>query len=261
MNRRRLSLSILAAAALALAAQAAEARKLRVAVEGAYPPFSEVAPDGSIKGFDIDIAKALCAQIKAECTLVKLDFDGMIPALQSRKVDAIVASMAITEERKKQVAFTDKYYNTPARFVVRAGSPITISPEGLKGKRIGVQRSTTHDRFLSATFKQSEVVRYTKQDEVFLDLASGRIDATLQDSVAADFGFLKTPQGKGFAFAGPSYNDAAIFGEGSGIAIRKADTALQAELNAAIKAIRADGRYKAIEAKYFAFDVYGDASK
>jgi arginine/ornithine transport system substrate-binding protein len=265
MDRSRLILAALiaialtAAAAFAPAAHAADVTKLRIAVEGAYPPFSEVGPDGKIKGFDIDIANALCAQIKAECTLVQLDFDGMIPALQARKVDAIVASMAITEERKKQVAFTGKYYNTPARFILKAGSPIVISPEGLKGKKVGVQRSTTHDRFVSAMFKDAQIVRYAKQDEVFLDLASGRIDATLQDSVAADFGFLRTPQGKGFAFAGPSYNDEAIFGEGSGIAVRKADAALVANLNAAIKAIRADGRYKAIEAKYFNFDVFGDA--
>jgi len=264
MDRSRLIVAALIAIALSVAAllsppaEAADAPKLRIAVEGAYPPFSEVGPDGKIKGFDIDIANALCAQIKADCTLVQLDFDGMIPALQARKVDAIVASMAITEERKKQVAFTDKYYNTPARFILKSGSTITISPEGLKGKKVGVQRSTTHDRFVSAKFKDAQIVRYAKQDEVFLDLASGRIDATLQDSVAADFGFLRTPQGKGFAFAGPSYNDEAIFGIGSGIAVRKADAALVANLNGAIKAIRADGRYKAIQDKYFNFDVYGN---
>ncbi|MET0210947.1 MAG: transporter substrate-binding domain-containing protein, partial [Burkholderiaceae bacterium] len=171
MNRRRLHLSILGAAlaALAISAHAADARKLRIAVEGAYPPFSEVGPDGKIKGFDIDIANALCAQIKAECTLVQLDFDGMIPALQSRKVDAIVASMSITEERKKQVAFTDKYYNTPQRFVTKAGSGLVVTPAGLKGKKIGVQRTTTHDRYVTETYKQSQIVRYAKQDELYLD--------------------------------------------------------------------------------------------
>ena len=108
-------------------------------------------------------------------------------------------------------------------------------------------------------FKGAEIVRYTKQDEVFLDLAAGRIDATLVDSVAADVGFLKTPAGKGFGFVGPTYTDVKYFGIGAGVAIRKSDTDLQAKFNEALKAIRANGTYKKIEAKYFDFDVYGDA--
>ena len=261
MNRRpvlpALLLGALLAALLPPAAFAADAKKLRIGVEGAYPPFSEVTPSGQLKGFDIDIAQALCASMQVQCTLVQQDFDGMIPALQARKFDAIIASMAITAERKKQVAFSDKYYNTPARFIVKNGSAITISAKGLEGKKIGVQRSTIHDRFVTETFKAAQIVRYTKQDEVYLDLAAGRIDVTLQDTVAADVGFLKMPQGKGFTFIGPSYNDVAYFGDGSGIAMRKADTDLLASFNAAIKAIRADGTYKKLQDKYFDFDVYG----
>ncbi len=121
LQRRTLALLIaLAAAAGTAAAQAPDWKKVRIGVEGAYPPFSEVGPDGKLKGFDIDIALALCAQIKAECTLVQQEWDGMIPALQSRKFDAIIASMAITEERRKVVNFTDKYMNTPARLVAKA---------------------------------------------------------------------------------------------------------------------------------------------
>lgn len=262
MTRLASLLALVAVAlATALPAAAADAKKLRIAVEGAYPPFSEVTPSGQLKGFDIDIANALCAQMKVECTLVQQEFDGMIPALQARKFDAIVASMSITPERQKVVAFTDRYYQTPARLVAKTGGPFGATPEGWKGRRIGVQRSTIHDRFATATFKGAEIVRYTKQDEVFLDLAAGRIDATLQDSVAADVGFLKTPKGKGFGFIGPFYDDEAFFGVGAGIALRKADTELQARLNAAIQAIRADGSYKKIQDKYFDFDVYGAPPK
>ncbi len=257
--------SFLALAAVLLFASesglAADGKKLRIAVEGAYPPFSEVTPSGQLKGFDIDIANALCAQMKTECTLVQQDFDGMIPALQARKFDAIVASMSITPERQKVVAFTERYYQTPARLVAKNGSKLELTPEGLKGRKIGVQRSTIHDRFATATFKGAEIVRYTKQDEVFLDLAAGRIDATLQDSVAADVGFLKTPQGKGYGYIGPFYDDEKFFGVGAGIALRKGDTELQSKLNAAIKGIRADGTYKKIQDKYFDFDVYGEAPK
>ena len=118
MQRRSLiALAALACAAVTAHAQAPDWKKIRIGVEGAYPPFSEVDKDGKLKGFEIEYAQALCAEMKAECTLVQQDFDGLIPALQARKVDAIIASMSITEERKQRVAFTNKYYQTPARFV------------------------------------------------------------------------------------------------------------------------------------------------
>ena len=235
----------------------AQTKKLRLGVEGAYPPFSELGPDGKLKGWEIEIADALCKQMKAECSLVQLSFDGMIPALQSRKIDAVIASMSITQERKRAVDFSDKYYKTPARFVVKNGVKLDISPAGLKGKRIGVQRATIFDRFLADQFKDVQVVRYAKQDEVYLDLASGRIDAALQDVVAAQEGFLKTPQGKSFGFTGPSYVDAKYFGEGAGVAFRKGDTALREDFNRAIAAIRANGVYQKIQGAYFSFDIYG----
>ncbi len=121
-----------------------------------------------------------------------------------------------------------------------------------------MQRSTIHDRFVTETFKDSEIVRYAKQDEAYLDLAAGRVDVLMADSVAVDGGFLKKPQGKGFAFFGPSFNDPKYFGYGAGIAVRKADTELQARFNAAIPAIRANGTYKRIQDRYFDFDVYSE---
>jgi arginine/ornithine transport system substrate-binding protein len=260
MQRRLLARALpllLALAAASAQAQAPDWKKIRIGVEGAYPPFSEVGTDGKLKGFDIDIAMALCAEMKAECSLVQQEWDGIIPALQSRKFDAIVASMAITEERLKVVNFTNKYYNTPSRLVAKAGTTLQPTAEGLKGKRIGVQRSTIQDRFVTATYTGSEIVRYAKADEVYLDLAAGRVDAVFSDVLAVDGGFLKKPQGKGFAFFGPSHDDPKFFGTGSGIAVRKADTALQQKFNAAIAAIRANGTYKKINDKYFDFDVYG----
>jgi arginine/ornithine transport system substrate-binding protein len=243
--------------ALAVGARAAEPSTLRIGVEGAYPPFSSVSADGSLKGFDIDIANALCAEMKLPCKLVQQEFDGMIPALQARKFDIIVASLSITPERLKVVDFSDKYYKTPNRLIARAGSTIDGAAKGFEGRRIGVQRSSINDRYASAKFGGATIVRYAKQDEAYLDLAAGRIDATLVDAVAGDTGFLRTPAGKGFAFTGPLYDDPAFFGSGVGVALRKGDAALQARLNAAIKAIRANGVYKAIQDRYFDFDVYG----
>lgn len=236
---------------------AQEARKLKIGVEGAYPPFSQIGNDGKLKGFDIDIANALCAQMKAQCTLVQQEFDGLIPSLQAKKIDAVIASMSITDERKKVVEFSDKYYHTPARLVSRKAAALTATTAGMKGKRIGVQRTTTHDRFATDAFKDSEIVRYAKQDDVFLDLAAGRLDAALVDQVVAAQGFLQRPSSKDFGFFGPIYIDPKYFGAGAGIGLRKADTALRDEFNAAIKAIRANGVYKKINDSYFEFDVYG----
>ncbi len=181
--------SLLAAASYARLAQAQPAR-VRVGVEGNYPPFSRLGADGKLSGFDIDIAQAVCERMKVECVLVQQEWDGMIPALNARKFDAILASMAATDERRKSVAFSDKYYNTPARLAAKAGANLQATAEGLKGRKIGVQRATIHDRYVTDHFKQSEIVRYAKADEVYLDLAAGRIDVTMGDSVAIDGGFL-----------------------------------------------------------------------
>lgn len=254
-------LGLLGAAGGAAAQPAAGLPKtVRLAMEGGYPPFSIVGPDGKVTGFDADIAAEICKRIQVSCTQVQVEFEAMIPSLRAKKVDAIVASMSITPERQKVVAFTDKYYNTPARVVTRADAKFEVSPDGLKGRRIGVQRNTIHDRYATATFKASEIVRYGKQDDVFLDLINGRIEATLADAVAADQGFLKTPKGQGFAMRGPIFDDPAIFGVGAGIALRKEDKALLQAMNTALAALRADGTYKKLNDKYFSFDIYGAES-
>jgi lysine-arginine-ornithine-binding protein len=259
MTRRSLlALALLAASMVAplAQAQAPEWKKIRIGVEGAYPPFSEIGADGKLKGFEIELVQAYCAEMKAQCTLVQQDFDGLIPALQSRKVDAIFASVSITEERQKVVAFSKPYYNTPARLVAKAGAKLEPTAAGLKGRKIGVQRGTTHEAYAAATFKQSEIVRYSSQDQVFLDLKSGRIEATLMDSPAADFGFLKKPEGKGFAFAGGPILDDKIFGVGTGVGMRRADEAtLGKKFNAAIDAVQANGTFKKLADKYFDYDI------
>jgi len=245
----------LALAASVAQAQAPEWKKLRIGVEGAYPPFSEIGPDGKLKGFEIELLQAYCAQMQAQCTLVQQEFDGLIPALQSRKVDAIFASVAITDERQRVIAFSKPYYNTPARLVAKAGVKLDPTAAGLKGRKIGVQRGTTHEAYATKTFTQSEIVRYGSQDQVFLDLKSGRIDATLMDTPAADFGFLKKPEGKGFAFTGPAIED-KIFGVGTGVGMRKADEAtLGRKFNAAIDALQANGTFKKLADKYFDYDI------
>ncbi len=240
-------------------AWAGDWQKVRIGVEGAYPPFSYVEPNGELAGFDIDIAKALGEAMGAEVTLVAQDWDGIIPALLAKKYDAIIASMSITEERMKKVAFSNKYYQTPAKFIGKKGSMPTFSKEAVKGKNIGVQRATIHDRYLTDNYGSDvDIKRYGTQDEAYLDLAAGRVDMLLADSVALSDGFLKKPEGADYEFIGPDLTDPQWFGDGAGIAIRKEDTDLVEKINMAIDKIRSDGTYEAIQDKYFDFNVYGE---
>jgi len=256
---RRLTTIIAAALAVALAAGAAEAgQKVKIGTEGAYPPFNSIDKDGNLVGFDIDIAKALCKAADFECEFVVQDWDGIIPGLIAKKYDAIVASMSITDERKQKVDFTNKYYNTPAKFFAKKGSGIEISKAGLKGKVVAVQRATIHENFLRDNFGDVVTINsYATQDEAYLDLVSGRADAGIADSVAVLEGFLNTDQGKNFEFVGPDFSDPKWFGDGAGIAVRKGEPELLGALNKALAQILADGTYKKINAKYFDFDVYG----
>ncbi len=247
------------AAAVALFAVAghAAAADLRICVEGAYPPFSEVTPEGELAGFDIDIAGALCTEMGKDCELVQTEWDGIIPALLERKCDAILASMSITEDRMKVIDFTNKYYQTPAKFVAAADAGLTDTPEAMAGKTVGVQRGTIHQDFMESVFPDVELKLYGTQDEAYLDLQAGRVDALMADSVAMNDGFLQTENGQGFAFFGEDYSIPEFHGDGAGIGIRKGSDDLKGAFNAAIDAIRASGVYDEIRSKYFDFDIYG----
>jgi len=250
---------IAAIAALALLATttlaaAKDWSTVRIGTEGAYPPFNSIDAAGELKGFDIDVAKALCDKMKVKCTFVAQDWDGIIPALLAGKFDAIVASMSITDERKKKVAFTDRYYTTPGTFMVAKDSPTTdITPAGLKGKTIGAQSSTTDATYLDNKYKDSEIKLYATQDEANADLAAGRLDAVLADKFPL-YEFLKTDSGKGCCkFTGPDLPD--VNPDGQGIAVRQEDKDLTEMLNKALKEIKADGTYKKINDAYFPFSI------
>mgnify|MGYP000953552777 FL=1 len=255
-------------ALLALTASTSFAKdwnEIRLASEGAFPPFNITAADGSLQGFDIDIGNALCEEMKAKCTWVKQDWDGMIPALVSRKFDAILASMSITEERKAKVDFTQKYYASPLALIAKKGSPLQPDLQSLTGKKVGVQRGTVADNYATRYWdgKGPEIVRYAKQDEAYLDLRSGRMDAAFSDYLEAWGGFLTKPEGEGYDVAGErlfgkNAEEKGVIGEGIGIAVRKRDKELTEKLDRAIAAIRANGKYDAIQKKYFPMDIYGN---
>jgi arginine/ornithine transport system substrate-binding protein len=260
MNLRRTTLvaALLAAALgpLTASAQAPDWKEVRVGVEGNYPPFSKMGADGKLSGFDIDIANAVCAQMKAKCTLVQQEWDGMMPALAAKKFDMIVASMTITDERKKNADFSDPYYDVPSRFVAKAGQFKGHTAADLKGKKIIVLRNSPRARWLEERYKDSEVMLVNKETDIYMELAAGRGDVGFGSSVVSGEAFLKKPEGKGYEQVGPAVRLEAG-GGGVGVAFRKGEDALRTKVNDALKAIKADGTYKKMAAQYFDFDISG----
>ncbi|MEO6299432.1 MAG: transporter substrate-binding domain-containing protein [Paracoccaceae bacterium] len=257
MPMKKLVLAAVAALAFGSAALAAPL-KIGVASEP-YPPFTSPDASGNWVGWEVDFMVAICKQAAIECVITPTAWDGIIPALTSGQIDVIMSSMSITDERKKTIDFSDKYYKTPAMIVVAKGSGLKPTPEGLTGKIVGVQVSTTHEAYVQKYFAPvaSEVKTYQTQDEANQDLAAGRIDAIQADSIAMD-AFLASDAGKACCeSAGNVADDPAILGQGVGFGLRKGDPLLP-KLNDAIKAIRADGTYDKITAKYFSSTIYSE---
>ncbi|MGC5703147.1 transporter substrate-binding domain-containing protein [Pseudomonas sp. NFXW11] len=244
---------IATACALVFAASATQAETLKIATEGAYPPFNYVDSNNQLHGFDVDIANALCAQMKVECQIVAQDWEGIIPALLAKKYDAVVASMIATDERKKKIAFTNHYYRTPLSVAVAKDSDITDAQTNFKGRTVGAQASSTQAIYAEDHYGPAgaDVKFYPTLDEANSDLAAGRVDGVIADK----FPLL--------AWADSAGKDCCkIIGDVNGttadasIAVRQDDHALRERLNQALDAIVADGTYKKISSRYFAFDIY-----
>lgn len=245
----RLRALIVATVLGAVAGSAHAGDKIRFGTEGAYPPFNQIDTSGRPTGFDVDIANALCAELKAKCSIVTQDWDGIIPALNGRKFDALVASMSITAERQRAVDFTDPYYTNKLQFIAAKAS--NFSPTKLSGLVLGAQRATIAGTWLEEHVKDAEIKFYDTQDNAYLDLSSGRLDAILADKFV-NWGWLKSAAGQDFEFKGePVFDNDKV-----GIAVRKGDDALRKKLNAALKAIVANGTYQKINDKYFPFNIY-----
>ncbi|WP_373683112.1 ABC transporter substrate-binding protein [Paraburkholderia sp. UYCP14C] len=244
----------------ASAASPANSQTLAFGVDPTFPPFESKTPDGSFVGFDIDLGNAICAQLNVHCKWVEQGFDGMIPALKARKFDAILSAMTATPARRAQIDFTDKLYGGSARLIAPAGSKLQPSVDSLRGHRIGVQQGAVQESYARAEWAPNGVtiVSYQSPDQIYEDLSTGRLDASFQASVQADLGFLRTPRGKSFAFAGAEVKDPRATGDGIAIGARKGDEQLIAKINQAIDAIRKSGTYDKLAHRYFSFDIYGD---
>lgn len=247
----------LLAAALLLAAGSASAQvRIGIAAEP-YPPFTSPDAGGNWVGWEVEIIDAVCTAAELDCVLTPTAWDGIIPALVSGRIDAIMASMSITEDRMQTIDFSDPYYNTPTVIVGQRSMTMDATPEGLAGMVLGVQVSTIHQTYAQAYFEAaSELRTYQTQDEANQDLAAGRIDATQADSLAME-DFLGTDAGQCCEVKGTVAMDEAILGLGVGAGVRKGDDELRTALNRGIAAILADGTYDAITARYFETSIYG----
>lgn len=254
MNVKKLLASGLAAAVLSAGIASAEEVKIGIAAEP-YPPFASLDSSGNWVGWEIDVINAVCAAAELDCVITPVAWDGIIPSLTGQQIDAIMASMSITEERLKTIDFSDPYYNTPAVIVADKSMDIEATPESLASKVVGVQASTIHQAYAQEYFKDSELKVYQTQDEANQDLFAGRIDATQADSIAmADF--VNSDAGACCEIKGAVADDPAILGRGVGAGVRKGDDDLLAALNKGIAAILADGTHEKITSNYFSASIY-----
>lgn len=255
---------VLILGSLLAATQAGAQERVRVATEGAYPPFNFVDASGKPGGFDVDLTEAICAAAKFQCSIVAQEFKGIIPGLLAERYDLIVAGMNMTPARAEQVLFSKKYAQVPQRFAMSdsLANEVEAAPgegmdklkAGLKGKTIGLVSASAADTFVREKFGNIVTYRaYQKTADSVQDLAAGRVDAVADGAVALSETFLSKPAGKGFRLGGPPMQ----LGNGIGAAARKSDTALIEKVNAALDKLREDGTYQKIAAKYFDFDVYG----
>ncbi len=221
-----------------------------IAVDGGYAPFSMTQADGTVTGLDIDLAKAVCEKAKIKCELVKTPWDDMIPSLEQGKIDAIVASLNPTQERKKRIDFTDSYANIGPRFIGGIGEGIELTKAFMRNKRIGVEATTSLDGFVSSEFEGAIIKRVRSVKSLNDLLVTKQVDYILTDALVASYGFLNTPLGQDYQFVGPEVKNQRWFGDGTAIAINKNATQLKLKLNKAIKKMHEDGTYSKALKKY-----------
>ncbi len=252
MKRINVWLALACAVATVSTPAWAEATTMRFGIEAQYPPFESKDASGRLQGLDVDIGNAVCKQAHLACTWVEISFDGLIPALQGRKFDAINSAMNATAQRRQAIDFTTVIYRVPTQLIARADSALAATPESLKAKHVGVLQGSIQEAYAKAHWAPAgvDVVSYQDQNQVYTDLVAGRLDATLVLAPAGQKGFLTQPNGKDFSFVGEPVRDEKILGSGIAFGIRKGDDALRNQLNAAIAKLQADGTVKALANKY-----------
>lgn len=234
-----------------------ESMAVRIAVEGGFPPFNYLDATGKLQGFDVDIANALCNDAQLKCEFVVQKWEAMIPDLLVKRYDLIISSMSMSAERRRKVAFTDTYYNSPSVFVVRKDSKLTqINAETLQGISLGVTSTTAQAAFVDHNYRSvASVTVFPASPDLYKGLTDGSVDVIMEDKLAIYDWLTNTKAGQCCEFRGEDILDPTFFGEGAGIALRPEDDDLRLRLNKALAEIKADGTYDMINAKYFPFSI------
>ena len=250
---KKMKIALLLGCALASFSTLAEGTAFKFGLEAQYPPFESKSASGELQGFDIDVGNAVCAAAKLKCEWFDTAFDGLIPALQARKFDAINSAMNVTEKRRQAIDFTDVIYRVPSQLIAKKSSGLLPTVESLKGKHVGVLQGSIQESYAQAHWapKGVDVVSYQDQNQVYLDLSSGRLDGTLVLAPAGQSGFLSRPDGKDYGFVGDAVRDDKILGSGIAFGLRKGDTQLKEKLDTAIAKVQKDGVVKELSKKYF----------
>lgn len=251
---------LLALCALSTGASAQDADVVRIGVDPNFPPFEFKSADGKLAGLDIDLGNAICQDMGIKCAWVEHDFDDIIPALKAKKFDIILSAMRATEERRKVIDFSETLYHIPVAMIAATTSGLTPTTDSLQGKRIGVTKGTALETYAKRKWgSKVEVISYQSDAQVYDALASGKIDAAIQDKAQAEYFFLTKPLGQNFSFTGPDdFDDTRLRNDNVAIGIRKDDAQLKERINKAIAKIRANGLYRTISRKYVSFDVSGN---
>ncbi|ANS85345.1 arginine ABC transporter substrate-binding protein [Vibrio scophthalmi] len=219
---------------------------IKFVMEATYPPFEFMDENNQIQGFDVDLANALCDEMKANCTFHNQAFDSLIPALKFKRYDAAISAMDITEARLEQVNFSNAYYDNSAAFISLEGK--VADQADLKGKRVGVQNGSTHQSYLIEQMPGVTAVPYSSYQDAFLDMKNGRIDSVFGDNAVVAEWFKRDDN---LAYVGDNITNAKYFGNGFGIAVNKDNQALTDKLNSALKVVMANGVYEEIYTQYF----------
>jgi polar amino acid transport system substrate-binding protein len=225
---------------------------IRFLTETDYPPFNFAGPDGNPQGFNVDLARMLCEELKVGCTVQMRRFETLLGSLNENRGDAVIASLAATSEARARVDFSDPYYRTPARFVVRSDSPIDDPlPEKLEGRKVAVVAGTAHEAYLKALFTEVEVRPYPSAEVARLALRRGDVDLLFGDAISLAFWLNGTDSENCCAFRGGPFLDSRYFGEGTGIAVRKGNDAMRLVLNYALFRVWEQGRFTDLWLRYF----------
>ncbi|WP_441231275.1 transporter substrate-binding domain-containing protein [Tardiphaga sp. 215_C5_N2_1] len=225
---------------------------IRFLTETDYPPFNFTGPDGNPAGFNVDLARLLCEEIKVTCTVQMRRFETLLDAISSNRGDAIIASMAVTPQIRARVDFTDPYYRAPARFAARKNAVMPeIRPEYLEGKKVGVIAGSTHEAYLKAMFTDAVLVPFPSDDALRQALKRSEVDFIFGDAISFAFWINGSDSADCCAFSGGPFIESRFFGEGIGIAVRKGNDTLRQALNWALFRVWEKGRYTDLWLRYF----------